>query len=196
MPKWPVNWELRTSKTHPIGVDWITHSSFKGSIGITLCPGKYQPTSWSGGWNRDLDCDVELLAMSGASTIISLVEFHEMDELRVPNLGEVIQKNGMKWIHLPFRDTTVPSDKWLRSFANVGQGILQSIQNGDSIIVHCKGGLSRAGVLVSIILFLLGFKMQDAISLIRKTRSAVCINFQQEGFLMSLFEPFIMKIID
>ena len=31
--KWPVKWEKRTSKSHPIKVDWFSHPAFTGKIG-------------------------------------------------------------------------------------------------------------------------------------------------------------------
>ena len=38
---WPIRYDLRTSESHPLVISWITHDSFDGEIGITLCPGKY-----------------------------------------------------------------------------------------------------------------------------------------------------------
>ena len=95
--KWPIGWEKRTSITHPIKVDWITNPRIIGELGITLCPGKCQPISWSGGWNRDLETDVTRLSGMKVHTIISLIEQKEMEELQVPYLGDVIQKaNAVK----------------------------------------------------------------------------------------------------
>ena len=37
---WPIRYDLRTSESHPLVISWITHDSFAGEIGITLCPGK------------------------------------------------------------------------------------------------------------------------------------------------------------
>ena len=44
---------MRTSETHPLYINWIPVEGDKGKIGITLCPGKYQPVSSTGAWNRD-----------------------------------------------------------------------------------------------------------------------------------------------
>ena len=79
--KWPVKWEKRTSKSHPIKVDWFSHPAFTGKIGITLCPGKRQPMSWSGGWNRDLETDIGDIAKMGSYTVISLIDEEEMKDL-------------------------------------------------------------------------------------------------------------------
>ena len=87
--KWPVKWEKRTSKSHPIKVDWFSYPAITGKIGITLCPGKCQPISWSGGWNRDLETDTQTFGMEVHYN--QSIEQKEMEELQVPNLGDVIQ---------------------------------------------------------------------------------------------------------
>ena len=38
-----------------------------------------------------------------------------MKDLHVSNLGEVVTKHEMDWIHLPLMDTTVPSDDFIRA---------------------------------------------------------------------------------
>ena len=103
--KWPIRWDLRTSKTHPLQIDWITSKKFQGKIGITLCPGKYQPVSWSGGWNRCLTTDIDVIEETGVTTVVSLVEDYEMKVLRVLHLGDSIQERGINWIHMPFMMT-------------------------------------------------------------------------------------------
>ncbi len=181
MRKWPIKWDLRTSITHPIKVDWIKHRKIPGLIGITFCPGKYQPVSWSGGWNRNLDIDIDALAETDVSTIISLIDEQEIVELRVQGLGETIQKKkGIEWIHLPFEDTTFPNKSWFRKFNRHLEKIAEQIVNGESTIIHCKGGLGRAGTVSCILMNYFGIEMDDAIKLVRKTRSQNCINPTQE----------------
>ena len=177
------NQELRTSLTHPLHIDWISVGEENGRIGITLCPGKYQPISWTGGWNRDLELDIEMLVDSGVEYVISLVEEEEMVNLRVENLGESVRAKGMCWMHMPLTDTTAPERKWLDVFRQHSDSIRKGISSGKTVLVHCKGGLGRAGTCAALILFLQGFEMSDAIQLIRATRSNQCINPIQQIFL-------------
>ena len=180
-----VKWENRTSQTHPIRIDWISHQLFPGKIGLTICPGKYQPVSQSGGWNRDLETDVSRIAIEEVSTVISLVEPEEMEMLHVPSLGECIENNGMNWFHLPNQDTTAPDKEWLNQFTTTLPAIIEAIKRGEKIVVHCKGGLSRAGTTVALILHNFGIEMSEAVSLIRRVRSRSCINPIQYKFLMT-----------
>ena len=181
--KWPIRWDLRTSESHPLQIDWITSDLFVGRIGITLCPGKYQPISWSGGWNRDLEVDISAIEDSGATTVVSLVEDTEMKKLRVQGLGKAILAHNLNWIHLPFEDTTAPDEDWVQDFDLVAPSIIASIMKGESIVVHCKGGLSRAGTVVALLLQELGINMPSAVKMILDARSVDGINQEQEEFL-------------
>ena len=184
--KWPIRWDLRTSETHPLQIDWITNNLFAGRIGITLCPGKYQPVSWSGGWNRDLDIDISAIEDSGATLVVSLVEETEMKDLGVQGLGKAILARELEWIHIPFEDTTAPDYKWMKVFDLVAPSILASIKNGNSIVIHCKGGLSRAGTVAALLLCSMGIDVIAAIELIRNVRSRDCINSIQHEFFISV----------
>ena len=191
--KWPIRWDLRTSETHPLQIDWITSNLFTGRIGITLCPGKYQPVSWSGGWNRNLEIDIDVIGASGSTVVVSLVEESEMKVLGVQGLGKAILAREMEWIHIPFEDATAPDYKWMQGFDLVAPSILTSIKNGDSIVIHCKGGLSRAGTVVALLLCSMGMEVFSAIQLIRNVRSKNCINSIQQEFLISVTRHWMFK---
>ncbi len=178
------HWKKRTSITHPIQVDWVNYPSIGGEIGITLCPGKYQPMSWSGGWNRDLETDVARLSGMGISTIISLIEQTEMEDLRVPKLGEIIQRHQMNWFHLPIPDTTVPTKQALSELESFKNSIIDSLNSEERIVVHCKGGLGRAATIVCMILNWFNIPNRDSIDHIREIRSSDCVNPKQEEFLL------------
>ena len=183
MNKTTRNQNLRTSLTHPLQIDWISLREENGRIGVTLCPGKYQPISWTGGWNRDLELDIQTLVKSEVNCVISLIDENEMEVLRVEHLGTSLQDNGIHWIHLPLEDTTAPDKMWIGNFQQQYESISKDLSSDKRILIHCKGGLGRAGTCAALILFLQGYEMNDAIHLIRTTRSSDCINPLQQTFL-------------
>jgi ADP-ribosyl-[dinitrogen reductase] hydrolase len=188
--------KLRTSETHPLIINWVESPSFTGKIGITLCPGKFQPISWSGGWNRDLQTDISTIVETGSTTVITLIEDNEIRELKVPNLGKAVVDHGLKWIHLPIEDTTAPTLEWIKNLKIFQYTIVDSLNDGDSIVIHCKGGLSRAGTLCCIILSWFGINADSAVKLVRKKRSFNCINQKQQKFLQEMYHLYSNYVSD
>lgn len=185
---------MRTSITHPLQVDWLQIEGDKGCIGMTLCPGKFQPVSWTGGWERQLSSDIEALVQYGTDQLVSLITDDDMEVLRVTDLPQTVRENGLEWIHLPIEDTTVPTRRWLENALPVYIRLFTSIQEGERVVVHCMGGLSRAGTFVAIYLYLRGFTMTEAIAKIRLERDPRCINQRQLEFLFALEDHDVKRL--
>ena len=177
---------MRNSTTHPLKVNWIPIEGDNGRIGTTLCPGKYQPVSWTGGWDRQLSIDVATLVELKTDRLIGLITDEDMELLRVTQLPQEVHEQGLSWDHLPLEDTMVPTRAWLEAAKPVFSSLLTSIPEGENVVVHCMGGLSRAGTFISIYLWLRGSSMKDAISRVRVERDSRAINPEQEAFLYRL----------
>ncbi len=86
----------RTSQSHPLQIDTLGPVG-QGQLGLTFCPGKYDPHAQTGAWSWDLDTDLRSLTEWGASTVVTLMEAHELDLLRVPDLGDRVSGMGLHW---------------------------------------------------------------------------------------------------
>ena len=62
--------------------------------------------------------------------------------------------------------------------------IIGTIPAGAKVVVHCMGGLSRAGTFASLYLWLRGMGMHEAIGKVREIRGLHAINPRQVAFLM------------
>jgi hypothetical protein len=90
----------RTSISHPLIIDTLPFHN--GALGLTFCPGKKQAYAMTGAWNRDIDLDQNVVEAWGATTVISLLEEFEYDELQVPELpGKFATR--FRWLDLPIR---------------------------------------------------------------------------------------------
>ena len=70
---------MKTSVSHPLQIATIAPGmSGFGRVGVTFCPGKYDPHAMSGGWDRDLAVDLDAIRDWGAAAIVTLVEPKEL----------------------------------------------------------------------------------------------------------------------
>ena len=139
----------RTSITHPLQIAVVRPGSGLGRIGITFCPGKVQPNAATGGWTRDLGLDVAAIAEWGAAAVLTLVEDNELKALKVEGLGLAVQRLQMDWLHAPIPDVSVPGAAFETAWVEVGEGLRDRLRAGSDIVVHCKGGLGRAGLFIA-----------------------------------------------
>jgi len=160
----------RTSQTHPLQIAEVRMSPAYGRIGITFCPGKQDSMASTGAWARDLATDIEAIAAWGARLVLSLVESLELRQLKVPGLGAEVERQGMQWRHLPIADYSVPGKRFEESWLTEGRHIRQVLRAGGDVLVHCKGGLGRAGMIATRLLVELGMPPDDAIAAVRRAR--------------------------
>lgn len=161
---------IRTSVTHPLQIAEVSPNERFGLIGITFCPGKYDRFAATGIWERDLQADLDVIAAWNASIVLTLLEPEELQTLKVAELGHEVTKRGMLWVHLPIRDFSVPDQQFETRWQEEGKAIRHRLRAGENILVHCKGGLGRAGMIASRLLVELGMEPNEAIRLVRYRR--------------------------
>ena len=109
-----------------------------------------------------------------------------MNELKVKNLGKKLQHNGIEWYHAPTPDEEVPDHKWFVRSLSIIKQIMPNLYTGKRVVVHCKGGISRAGMFACIVAWLISKRldMDEAISMFREMRDPRGINKAQEQYLL------------
>lgn len=160
----------RTSASHPLAIAEIRPAPETGRIGITFCPGKHQSDAATGVWRRDLAADLERIADWGAAAVVSLVEEHELAALKVPRLGQEVNARHMLWRHLPIPDVTAPGPAFEAGWVQAGPEIRDLLRHGFDVLVHCKGGLGRAGTIAARLLVELGWSPIEAVKSVRAVR--------------------------
>jgi ADP-ribosyl-[dinitrogen reductase] hydrolase len=178
---------LRTSLTHPLQIAAVTPPApHAGRIGITFCPGKRQASSATGGWDRDLGLDLDAVAAWGASAVLTLVEDHELGDLGVPSLGEAVRQRHMAWFHAPIPDVSVPDAAFEAAWDDIGPALRHRLRNGFDVVVHCKGGLGRAGTIAARLLVELGEAPAAAVAAVRAVRPGAIETSAQETYVLQL----------
>ncbi len=151
---------------------------------MTLCPGKKQRDAMSGDWDRDLADDLDVIAGWGASAVVSVILPEELMMLDVHNIGEQINARGMQWYHLPVPDGGVPDHTFEQSWASAGLELRRALRGGSKILIHCKGGLGRTGMLAARLLVELGESPEEAIRRVRDARRGTIETLEQERHVL------------
>jgi len=172
--------EPRTSLTHPLQIAEVRPAPDMGLVGLTLCPGKTQSWGLSGPWTRDLELDLDAIAQWDATIVVTVVEAGELERLKVTGLGEAVRNRHMAWLHLPIRDRGVPDDAFEKDWVDVGERLRARLRSGFNVLVHCMGGLGRAGTIASRLLVELGWTPEEAIRAVRKVRPGALETDAQE----------------
>ncbi len=176
----------RTSLTHPLEIAAVSAGPALGRVGITFCPGKYDQHAMSGYWDRDLSIDLDAIRNWGAAAVVTLIEPKESLLLRVENLGEEVRRRGMLWFHLPIADVSTPDDGFEQNWVLAGDALRILLRGGRDVLVHCRGGLGRAGTIAARLLIELGMEPAIAISRVRAVRHGAIETQEQEKYVLSV----------
>lgn len=163
--------EIKTSESHPLRIDCVRPEEGFGRIGITLCPGKTYPWGLAGNWERDLALDLDKVEKWGATAVVSLITREEIRDLKVPDLSRAVADRHMEWWHLPIPDGQPPDADFEQAWRAVGPAIRDRLRLGFDVLVHCKGGLGRAGTLAARLLVEFGEIPSEAMRRVREARS-------------------------
>lgn len=161
-------------------ISWIPTEQLKtkGRLGLCRAPGSESPTTPD---------DLDVLVAQGATQVVCLQEAHELSFLEPPETLEErqrsLQSRGIGFLHEPIEDYGAPS---LVQAQGLASWIVEALERGEVVVVHCWAGLGRTGTIAACVLIALGFSAQEATSLVRQVRpGAIQSNVQEE--LVSTF---------
>lgn len=173
---------VRTSVSHPLYVDDV----LPGRLGITFLPGKRARSAFGAPWQRDLGLDLDALRAAGTTLLVSLVEDAELRALGAGSLEPEARARGIDVLRAPVVDGSVPTPALARE---VVARALTELDRGGYVVVHCRGGLGRAGTLAACILVGLGRSPAAALAEVRAARPGAVENTAQERFLAAFTAP-------
>ncbi len=173
----------RTSKKYPLQIASL-ETSVGGRIGMTFCPGKCDNMAMTGPWERDLNADLNVIAKWGAIALVTLMEDHELVHLGVPDIGEKAESMGLTWYHMPITDVSIPDPLFERAWETQGFALREKLREGKGVVVHCRGGLGRTGIIAAHLLIELGELPEVALQRVREMRPGAVETPEQEEYVL------------
>jgi len=152
---------------------------------MTICPGRQVSHAFGGEWDRNLDADLTVIRDWGARALVSLMEEHEMAYYGIADLPDRTRALGLAHYHLPIVDMDVPDHLFENLWYEYGETLRDMLLAGESIVIHCLGGLGRTGTVAGRLLVELGADPEYAIRQIRSSRPGTIQTIQQEHYVRS-----------
>ncbi len=171
----------KNSENSPLHIAEVKLEQGGGSLGLTLCPGKKDANR---NWSRDLSKDLQVIRAWGATTVMTLIEEHEFRLLGVESLAHDVCALGMNWVHLPIVDVSIPDSRFEDAWVSEGPKLHDRLDAGEKILIHCRGGLGRTGLVAGRILVERGCAPKDAIQRIRSARPQAIETSEQEHYVL------------
>jgi protein-tyrosine phosphatase len=177
---------MRTSETDPIRVDFLAPADvgLPGRIGLTFAPGKKDRF---GRWHRDLDADLQRLREHyKVDRLVSLMQACEFDMLQIANIVERARAHGIAVRRFPIRDVSAPPARAMKRFIRMIDAVVDDVRAGRTVVIHCRGGLGRTGLVAASCLVVLGHQPGEAIRRVRSARPGVVEVEKQERWVFAV----------
>ncbi|MDH4608673.1 cyclin-dependent kinase inhibitor 3 family protein [Pseudomonas sp. BN102] len=144
---------------HPYDV--LSIPALQGKLIFTPCPGTK---------DTSLDEALVTLQQAGASAVITLMPPIELAANGVEAIAQHCQQLGLDWFHLPVADEQVPLEDFAQAWSQSKQQIINLLESGKHLAIHCKGGSGRTGLIAARILIEAGVPWADAIAQVQALR--------------------------
>ena len=92
----------------------------------------------------------------------------------------------MLWFHLPIVDVSIPDEQFEQEWDIAGEELRSMLRRRLDVLVHCRGGLGRAGTIAARLLVELGMEPTKAIASVRAVRPGAIETSDQEKFVLGI----------
>jgi protein-tyrosine phosphatase len=119
----------------------------------------------SGEW---LDDEIAGWEAAGISSVVCLLERHEVDELGLADEETFCRRRGIEFVSFPIPDRGLP--KTVRETKVLAKAIAMKMKSGAAVAIHCRVGIGRSSLIAACTLVSLGFDASSAFDSISKAR--------------------------
>lgn len=140
------------------------------------------PRPRGGDWLED---EIRSLKMSGVDVVVSLLEEEEIRELNITEEESICETNDITYLSFPIKDRNVPPSK--RDARDFTWMLANLLQEGHSMVIHCRQGVGRSALIAACVLALRGVPVGNVFNLIEKARGCPVPDTQEQREWMAQF---------
>jgi len=141
---------------------------------FTPCPGTK---------NVRLEASIKNLKQVDSTMLLTLMFDDEMRENHIQSISNLCKRYDMTWLQLAIVDDDIPNKAFEYKWKKYRQLVLSTLRGGGCIIIHCKGGTGRTGLVAAMILSCYGWPISKVISCIQNIRPNALKNTNQLAYL-------------
>ncbi|NVO58181.1 dual specificity protein phosphatase family protein [Rhodobacteraceae bacterium B1Z28] len=131
-----------------------------GTLALTAMPGR-------GG---DYAADLDMISEWKPGLVISMTTEIEMLQDGAQDFGSDIQGRASRWVHLPTEDFNAPPPAVVEAWPSVSATVRHALSGGGRVLVHCRGGCGRSGMIVLRQMIECGERPEKALERLRAVR--------------------------
>jgi protein-tyrosine phosphatase len=105
----------------------------------------------------------------GVKTVLSLLTPDEEQELDLGNEAAEVKAQHLTFFSFPIVDRQVPSSE--DRLTRVLEQIDKELSSGKNVVVHCRHGIGRTGLVAACLLLTKGFNLEKALNRLTAARS-------------------------
>ncbi len=129
---------------------------------LAICP---MPGRWG-----DMHSDLAEVMAWAPDMVITLTGLAEMRALGADHLGTALERHGLAWRHLPIVDYGLPGAAEQALWPTISAEARAVLGRGGRVLVHCKGGCGRSGMIVLRLMVEAGEDADAALARLRAVR--------------------------
>jgi len=136
----------------------------------------------AGEWIND---EFAAIHIYGVRHVLSLLENVEAHQVGLEKEEAICEAHGIRFSNLAIADRGVPDDEV--EFAKTIKTILKEIKSGTDLVVHCRAGIGRTGLVAAAVLVANGSKVDEAFEKVSEARGVeVPDTNEQKEFVIRL----------
>jgi protein-tyrosine phosphatase len=137
---------------------WEVSGPWSGRLAIV-------PRPRGGDWLED---EIQALRSAGVDVVVSLLTRNEATELALDDEAALSQAHEVEYVSLPIEDRAVPAS--LPAMPDLVHRIRGWLDDGKTVVAHCRSGIGRSTVLAASVLVSAGVSPDAAFEQIERAR--------------------------
>ncbi len=160
---------------------WIDKFENGGAIGIMARP---RGNDW-------LTDEIKRLKDTGVTTVVSLLEKDEIQELGLRDEQRLCNQLQIDYINFPIKDRAVPTEQ--ATVDKLVELLDNKVSEGQKVVIHCRMGIGRASLIAAAVLIKRGLITDIVIEKITQVRELQVPDTDEQVLWLKRLEKRINK---